>query len=367
MLTRNFYPIMVWWQVLGNVEYWVKERGVNIIAYGSQMTGTPGDWEVLHQKVEALRQQGYNIWVIRMPAYLLTPGTYDLSFDIKWKSHLYAFALLDELEDKVEGGGLWGNQKLTFDYVTKEITAYKKWMSDIQIFCNFNGTHISDPKNDSGLSKTFYTTLASLGIDILCQDEYVVSDQMHNPDGTKFFQPGDFIKGTVLLKQWTGKPCWTYLETCNQDIAKPGDPGWSPPWIYDGSRSPTPIEFWQWLYYIKLYGSEGIAYFPQAHFGAINDATDPQIIPILADTGRRWNPVTMNPVVPPIVPAPAKLIAAGVYFNYDDGSQVLTPNIIPGTTPATKEFRFSGRRLSHRERSAPHINGLGHFPSLPKS
>ena len=317
----NFYAVAVWWQNYNNIEYWVKHRGVNVLMWDKAVNTEAGDWEKTHQIVEVLRRQGYNLWVIRQPAYLLVPDKLSIEFDQKWKSHLLAFGLDDEFEDKIPGGNIWTAPQPIVDYVKQRVTDYKKWMPDIPIFANFNGTH---PKLEL---KDFYANMVNAGIDIICSDNYPIATQQIKPDGT-LLAPNvvaSAVESTRLFKQWfPDKSVWTFLECCNQDIAKNGDAGWEVPWKFVGSRAPTPLELWQMVYYIKQYGGDGIAWFPQAHNGAINDATPPELIPILLQIAQSMNPggpVPPQPVPNPVpVPPAKKLIGTWTISCYSDGT-----------------------------------------------
>ena len=304
-------PVAVWWQGTNNVDYWVKERGVNILWWDKAIYSSAGDWEAMHQDVEKLRTAGFNVWVIRQPAYLIGPDKLDINFDIKWKSHLYAFDLDDEFEDKISGGNLWSNPQPIVDYVKQRVADYHKWMPDMPIMANFNGTHIGNDLKDR------YLNIVGAGIDIVCSDCYPCAAQQVKPDGTLLYPNvvGGAINGSVLLKQWfPHKPVWVFLECCNQDIMKAGTDGWSAPWKSVGSRAPTSQELWQILYYWKQAGGDGIAWFPQAHGGAINDATDPALIPTMVQMAYSLNPP--KPVTPVIVPAKKLVKTISIYDDW---------------------------------------------------
>lgn len=296
------YPVAVWWQALENIEKWVKTRGVNVLIYQDAISGTPGDFQKMHQAVESLRQQGYPLWVIRSPGYMLKPDPQPLAFDQQWADHLLAFTLPDEFEDKVTGGNLYSNPQPIIDFAAARIAAVKAWTPEVKIFANFNGTHMNAD------TIGFYSKLMALGIDIGCQDCYPLATQQIKYDGSFLYQLADFVKGSTLLKAATGKPCWTYIETCNQDVCPAGQPGWTPAYKFVGSRCPTVDELWQQIWYAQQAKADGIVYFPQARNGAVNDATPPEIGAILAAVGKRLNP-----------PAPVRTLTKTILV-YSDGS-----------------------------------------------
>lgn len=99
---------------------------------------------------------------------------------------------------------------------------------------------------------------------------------------------------------------------------KAGTDGWATGWKAVGSRAPTSQELWQMLYFAKQGGVEGIAWFPQAHGGAINDATPPELVSTLKAIADSLNPA----VTPLIIPTPAaKTLVKSIILNvYSDGS-----------------------------------------------
>jgi hypothetical protein len=286
--------------------------------YDTQFNGMAGGWDSLHRKVEALRLEGFGVWVIRQPAYKLTPDNLDINFDLKWKSHLLAFGLDDEFEDKQPGGNLFSNLQPILDYVKNRIAEYKNWMSDIPIFANFNGTHIGENLQNN------YQQIINLGIDILCQDCYPLAAQQVKPDGTLMY-PDIFASatnGTRLFKQWfPNKPCWTFLECCNQDIMHAGQPGWADPWVAVGSRAPTAAELWKFAWFNQQVKGNGLAWFPQSHGGATNDDTDPALIGTMLEIAKHYNVTPVPP--PPNPPNPKPPVAktlVGLDLKYSDGS-----------------------------------------------
>jgi hypothetical protein len=290
-----FFPISVWWQGLDNMETWVKDRGVNIFWWDKQIYGNVGDFEAMHQKIEALRQKGYNVWVIRQPANYLLPDKLDFTFDQKWKSHIYSFDLDDEFEDKVPGGNLWSNWQPIADYVKQRATAYKAWMPDIPIIANFNGTHPNIALKDR------YDAIIGAGIDIVSYDAYPCAYNQINSQG-KLLYP-DIVQGYVgnvkLFKSWyPNKPVWCFADCCNQDICVAGAPGWSDNWKFVGSRCLTPTELMQIATTLKQYGGGGFAYFPQPHNGGVADATEPSLIPTMAKLSTMLQ--SMAPISPSV-------------------------------------------------------------------
>lgn len=312
----NFFPMAVWWPALDSIETWVNQRGVNVLVWQNAIHSMPGDWDKAHQKVEALRQKGVNVWVIRQPAYKLVPDKLDITFDQKWKSHLLAFCLDDEFEDKQPNGNLWSNPQPIYDYVTATVKAYKTWMPDVPVFANFNGSHVGDGIKDR------YVNMVNAGIDILCSDLYPCAAQQVDDKGKLLWS--DVVQGMVgatksLAAWFPGKPVWTFLECCNQDIAKAGTPGWSSPWKFVGSRAPTSDELWQATYFVGQYGGNGIAWFPQAHFGGVIDATAAALVPTMVSIAQHQQTLVKPPAPTPTPPA-KKLLA--VVRVYDDGSVV---------------------------------------------
>lgn len=305
------YPVAVWWQNLNNIERWVTQLGVNVLIYQNAISFQKGDFVKLHQMVGALRQRGYPLYVVRSPAYKFANDAMSVDFDKQCLADgsLMAFALDDEFEDKVPNtNNVWGNQQPIIDYCKAEIAAYKKWLPNVPIWANFNGTHISDPATDGGRSKTLYTALANCGIDILCSDNYPICNQQYKPDGTLLYADpiASIANGTKWLKAWTNKPVWTYIETCNQDIHKANDNGWADPWKFKGSRCPTPDEENKSVDAIVALHGDGLAYFPQAHWGGVNDATPESLYSTLAAIGSRLNPKARK--------------AVSLTITYDDGS-----------------------------------------------
>lgn len=317
------YPIGTWWSTLENIETWVKQRGVNVLIWQNQIDGNVGDWEAMHEKVDELRQAGYPLWIIRQPGYLLQPDPQPVSFDEKWRDHLLAFSMPDEFEDKVPGASLWSNLQPIIDFTTTQVNAYRQWLPGVPIFANFNGTHIS--------SETIgkYAQIVAQGIDICCQDLYPIADQQVDPtNGNLLFQFSDFFRGTALLKQATGKPCWTYIETCNQQLGVAGADGWSPPWKFVGSRAPTPDELWQFAWYVGQGKGDGIAWFPEASNGAVNDATPPELATVIPQIAQHMQTLLAPPPAPvQPVPPPAKTVTHTITV-FSDGSLS-----VDGTSP----------------------------------
>lgn len=298
----NFYPIAVWWSSLADIPKWVTQFGVNVFIWDTAIHGMAGDWEKAHEAIEALRQQGHQVYVIRHPAYLLGPDKLDVTFDQKWRSHILAFNLDDEFEDK-QGGNVYGQPQPIIDYVKRTVGAYKAWMPGVPIWANFNGSHVTE-----GL-QAVYQQIVAAGIEMLCSDNYPICNQQHDASGKLLFPDpvGTMVNGTRLFKQWFPTlPCWTFLECCNQDLHKANDPGWATGWTFVGSRAPTSLELWQCDYFIDQYKGDGIAWFPQAHGGAIINGTDPSLVATMQQIAQHEQP-------------PAKRLVATIRV-YDDGS-----------------------------------------------
>jgi hypothetical protein len=297
-----YYPMSVWWQGPDNMDNWVPGRGINVFIWNTAVYFSPGDWERAHQKIESLRQAGHNVWVIRMPAYLLVPDTLDINFDLKWRSHVAAWALVDELEDKVPGGG-GGNvlfaPSVIANYIKAQVDAYHNWMPGIPIWCNFNGTHIN------GTTLSTYVGWVNQGIDIVGSDSYpCCNQQTFTSTGAKLYPNvvNEMVNGPVSLKGALGssKKVWCFLECTNQGINVAGTPGWAPGYTFDGSRSPTTSEINTAISQLNTAGVDGIMWFPQQGNGTVMDGTTAGLVStMLANSNSQQALVTNATLVLP--------------------------------------------------------------------
>lgn len=299
-------PVAVWWPGLDTIERWVTQLGVNILWYDRAIHSMPGDWAKLHQKIDDLRKRGFPVWVVRQPAYLLTTDKLTIDFDKQYGDHLYCYTLDDEFEDKVAGGNLWTNPTPILNYVKQRVADYKAFNPAVPIIANFNGSHVSNDLRDR------YEAMVSAGIDIVSSDVYPAAAQQVDPTG-KLLYPDvvqGYVAATKLFKSWwPHKPVWTFADTCNQNIGKAGDPGWAPPWKFVGSRCLTTQELWQIAYYVQQAKGDGLAWFPQGNWGAVNDATPAELYSTLKGISDTFQPK----------PPPAKVLAHTITI-FSDGS-----------------------------------------------
>jgi hypothetical protein len=299
----KFYPIAVWWQKIEYIDYWIKERGVNIFMWDDRISSTAGDIVTMHNTIETYRQQGYDVSVIRHPGSYWYPDPQTADFDRGWynKGHIHAFSYPDEWEDKIPGGGggdVTFNPPVLYAAFAGRMSDYDSWVTSmgltpgtIKYFINFNGTHIN------GTTISIYLNMISAGsrpMDIVCSDSYPCDNQQYNPGTGALLYPNvvtEMVNGPTTLKANVpaGVKVWYFLECCNQAQHAHNDPGWASPWLFVGSRAPTSTEIKSAVSSADSIGADGIAWFPQSGGGTTTDATDPQLIPTMLDIANSHN------------------------------------------------------------------------------
>lgn len=313
--TKPIKLSVVWWQGQENMDHWVKDLGVNVFWWDSAIHFTAGDWAKAEAKIESLRQQGYVVYEIREPAYLLVPDVLTKAFDVTNKSHLLAFSVGDEREDKLNkpGGGKY-NVSLAADqpFILADFNgvkaAYASWMPDVPLAWNANGTHVS------ATTKNIYSQLGA-GIQYLSSDTYPYdTDQVYITTGAHLWSDWQsnytttVTTGASCFRQWfPNATVLFYAGTANQLSYTAGQTGWIPGPTGTrmvGSRAPKHYEVWDWwrTAHDKI-GVSGICYFPQARNGAVTDATDPALFTTIqainAEINPQWAAIRYGSPAPP--------------------------------------------------------------------
>lgn len=363
-----------WWPL--NVEHWVNDRGATVLVFNVQFTASPGDWEALHQRVEALRAAGRDVWVIRAPAPQLIPDTLDITFDQKWKHHLLAFALPDEGEDKDYEDGTrldyWANLAKIIPYLVAQVQVIKAYMPDMPIFFNGNGTHVTDPASDGGRSQSLYLALAAAGVTLFCQDNYMYGDNqiVSVASGMWGYPISVTWNGSDLIRKWTGCPTWVTIESGNQQDHKAGDPAWgepsvNPAAVFVGSRALSVQD----VATISVNAPDGIMWFPQAQQGAVNDATAPELESTIAtiDAGYSSTPGIIPPAPIPTPTPPSTTPTVPSSGGPPNGPYGLLVNGIVGGVRITFVDNADAESDFVIERGTSQTDGFVQIARLPAS
>lgn len=119
----------------------------------------------------------------------------------------------------------------------------KKW------FANFAG-----PKVTGGLPAYLGQNQKPFAAfaDVLCHDWYPL-----NMNAARYGALNLQVVATQALKRWFNKPCWSYIEVCDQNLDKTSDPA-DPKNI---GRGPTPDEIQSQVDKLLAEGVDGILYF----------------------------------------------------------------------------------------------------------
>jgi hypothetical protein len=303
VVNTKFYPIVVWWQKIDYLDYWIKQRGINIFMWDDRIGSVAGDLDTMHASIETYRQAGYDVSVIRHPGSYWVPDPHTAAFDLDCyrKGHIYAFNYPDEWEDKIVGGG---GGDVTFSPATlyaafaSRMTDYDNWVismgltpGKIKYFINFNGTHVN------GTTISIYVNMVNAGVrplDIIGSDSYPCDNQQTQTLGGAKLYPsitGEMTNALTYFKAHMPSTVkvWYFLECCNQAQHVAGSAGWTAGWTFDGSRAPTSTELSTAVAYADGQGADGIMWFPQSGGGTTTDATDPNLIPIMLDIANKHN------------------------------------------------------------------------------
>lgn len=289
-----------YWSNLDKVRAWVTERGVNTLVYCKGKISGRGraDWEDLHKLVEQLRAEGHVVWVIRPASYQLetNPGEqpFDDDFDARWRHHLLALGLPDEIEDKIRLGGrklhlsVKGDAPRIRDAALALVAELRARRPGYDLFVNFNGEHLA---NVSEADADCIGAIARACDRVACDNWRGTVREVMMPGGVPRYGFDQRFRSVANLRKLVagaGVAVHGYFDTANQKILK-GDE-----WFdakqglrFEPSRAPTVEEMRRMA---AEWAELGWVYFAIQPNHGVNDATSDETAALLAELAEGVNP-----------------------------------------------------------------------------